>query len=349
MAAEWSSALLRYMWEAPSPSVQHGSPPWPDKAFQAIFNDRNGWSVGDFWERCTFGLTRPVFKLFPWRILRYTEAAEAGDRGHVIQLARQQAADDGEMLVGFAGVVAFVNAWPSDAGANGRDARFDPGTYRLELFQHEVGHMLDFEHSFGPAMWGRPAGVYNDPYCVMGATGPFEHNIAADPNLSDVPLGAGQPFWRSGRRPAAATLYRHLPSFARSASVVHALPGQDIPLTALAQARLGEPIVAILPLPNGGELSIEYRLDSDDDVQVQPAVVVHSFGMQMNPPGQTEVRPPWFEAAIPPTAGAEQDVLQQRIMVKDISADSRTVVIRVEPRLHIVVTGHPPMIAIPFP
>jgi hypothetical protein len=174
----------------------------------------------------------------------------------------------------------------------------------------------------------------------MGATGPFEHTISPDTNLADVPLGLGQPFWRSGRRPAAATLYRHLPPFASSASVLRVSTGQEIALTALSEARLGDPVIAVLPV-QGGELTIEYRLDTGDDIGVVPAVVVHSIGMQMNPPGQTEVRPPWFEAAIPPSPGTTQEVLQNRIEVTAISPDSRAVTVRVDPVLHLFVSGLP--------
>jgi hypothetical protein len=310
------------MWQIPRPGSAYGAP-WPDKAFEAIFNDRNGWSVGDYWQRCTFGLLRPVFRVFPWRILRAAEAEVSGDRATVVDLARRQAIDDGEILAGFAGVVAFVHAWPSDAGAIGRDARFDPGTDRLEFFQHEVGHMLGFEHAFGPG------GAYADEYCVMGWTGPFEHSIAPAADLVDVPFAAGAAFWRSGRRPAAATLYRHLSSFASSVSVVRPPLGRDFSLTALSEGALGEPVIAVFPLP-GGELSIEYRLDSGDDIAVRSALVVHSFGMQMNPPGQTEVRPPWFEAELAPSLGSTQNVQGLTIGIAAFTPDKRTITVHVE-------------------
>lgn len=340
MTEERPFALLRHYWQAPKPDSHYGVF-WPDKVFEAMFNARNGWSLGDYWQRCTFDLLRPVFTVFPWRVLRHAQAEQDDARGNVIRLARQQAAEDGDSLDGFAGVVAFVHAWPSDAGASGTNSRLDPGADSFEFFQHEIGHNLGFEHAFGPA------GVYDDNYCVMGWTGPFAHSLATPPDLADVVVPAGTQFWRSGRRPAAATLYRHLPAFAASASVVRPKEGQEITLTAPSEARFGEPVLAVMPHAKG-ELSIEYRCGTGDDVGVPAGLVVHSHGIQTNPAGQKEVRPPWFEAAIPAVAGASQAVHGRDIQVTAVSCDGRTASVRVDRILDWDGVIDPDPTAIPF-
>ena len=70
------------------------------------------------------------------------------------------------------------------------DAVFDQGPFTLEFFQHELGHLLGFEHPFGPG------GVYDDPYCVMGWSKWHDHPIPRPPEFADVVMLPGVDLWQ---------------------------------------------------------------------------------------------------------------------------------------------------------
>jgi len=132
----------------------------------------------------------------------------------------------------------------------------------------------------------------------MGFTNPQSHVLTpAAPFSAISPLHAQ--FWQEGRRVAAASLYRYLPAFTQSNSVIHMPPAAqgDVPLTAVSEASLGDPTLLVCDDPSG-EFTVEYRTNTRQDIGVTPAVVVHSFGRNALPPSAKEVRPVWFEVAI---------------------------------------------------
>src|SRR6266704_7102384 len=198
-------AVLRFLW-APGPPVPDQMPHlmWPQQLYDVIFWSPNGWSLRDYWQRVTFGLMDLQFDLDNvvwWRLDDRDQASLMHDRGGIMAACRQAAEEGGHSLAGYDRVVAFVHAPPCDAGALSEfgDVVFDQNK-TLEELQHEIGHLLGFQHAWGPQ------GVYKDPYCVMGETGPFDHSIPPAPEAAGVTML--KPFWRSGRRVSAASLYR---------------------------------------------------------------------------------------------------------------------------------------------
>jgi hypothetical protein len=291
-------------------------PQWPDSAFFEIFQASNGWSLHDYWLRSTFGFIDAQFEVRPWRILRRGQAELMNDRNAIIDACRGQAREDGESLDGYDRVIAFVHAPPCNAGAwtTPGDAALDQNGW-LPYYQHEVGHMLGFEHSFGPR------GVYDDAYCVMGATNVQSHAIVMPAAFNNLTILKGADFWRSERVLSAAALYRYVPDFASSPSVVGFLAERsDVTLTALTQGHWGGTLLAVVPT-DSGEFTIEYRARFGDDEGIRPAVVVHSIGRRFFDAGH-EVNPVWFEAAIDPVTGTTQ-VIDHDLQVQIASSDGR--------------------------
>jgi len=216
---------------------------------------------------------------------------------------RDQAREDGEPLDGFDRVIAFVHAPPCNAGARSSpgDAVLDQGGW-LPYFQHEIGHVLGFEHSFGPG------GPYDDPYCVMGYTNTQSHRIEMPTDFSGVTMLKGADFWQSERVLSGASLYRYLPDFANSDRVgrVDISQGAHITLTSLSEGHWGGLLLAVVPA-EVGDLTVEYRTRSLDDAGVSPAVVVHSIGRRFFDAGH-EVDPVWFEAAIDPVTSTVERI-----------------------------------------
>jgi hypothetical protein len=169
--------VVRYMWGAVAPTAQT-HPQWPDWAYHEIFQASNGWSAHDYWLRSTFGLIDAQFDIRPWRILRrdqgemldpalvldWESSILMENRRLCLAAVRQQARDDGDSLDGYDGVIAFVHAPPCNSGASGGDALLDQGGF-LSFYLHEVGHVLGFQHSYGPG------GPYDDRYWASRVPG----------------------------------------------------------------------------------------------------------------------------------------------------------------------------------
>jgi hypothetical protein len=317
--------LARYEWEVPAPNAL-SHPPWPDWAFSEIFQAGNGWSVHDYWLRSTFGFVDARFDIRPWRILRGGVQAQLMNNNRaIIAACRQQALDDGEPLVGYDQVIAFAHAPPCQATALApapNDAALDQNADLL-WYLHEVGHVLGFEHSWGPT------GERSDPYCVMSNQTVDSHQIVMPPRFNGITMLKGPAFWNSARALSAAALYRYVPDFANSTRVVRTdlSQGSYVSLTALTQGHWGGTLLAAVA--SKGEIvdfTIEYRTRFGDDEAIsRPAVVVHSIGRRfMDPKLHHEVNPVWFEAAIDPVTGQTQ-VIDQDLQVEVTSSDDREV------------------------
>lgn len=329
MAAPMKIAVLRLLW-APGPQVPDEKPhlQWPDEFFFELFQASNGWSLRDYWHRASFGLLQLEFDFSIarwWRFGDHSHAELKDDRNGILAAARQVIeGDNGVSLSAYDGVIAFVHAPPCNAGACGGGAVFDQGG-SVAFFQHELGHVLGFMHSFGPFipppnMFGS---LYNDPYCVMGYTGTQSHTLPTPAAFSNVAI-INSGFWASERRPAAASLYRRFtgtPDFVNSGWVEHLDPGGRVWVAALSEVENTTPVLAVLPVPaTQSQVMIEYRTQSGDDQGVAPGVVVHSIGAHDVGQGRGEVNPPWFETLIPAVVGASATVLGLYLEVVTVSS-----------------------------
>ena len=303
---------------------------WADPFYEALFNGRNGWSLHDFWLRSTFGHFDVQFEIRPWRILRRAHAEVGNVREQILDACRSQARDDGEPLDGYDALVAFMHAPPCHAGAVGRDVVFDQHA-PLPYYQHEIGHLLGFPDVYGPG--------YDDPYSVMGRTDwqlppPASqgersgHDIAVPPEFSTVAFTNG-PFWRSDRVLSAAALYRHVPAFAQSESVVHVdlPPGGRVVLTALTHGHWGGTLLAVVH-HEFGEFRIEYRARFGDDAALRPAVVVHSVCRRTLGGQITDLV--MYEDAVKPVTGTTR-VIDHDLQVEITDSTDREVGVYITP------------------
>lgn len=301
---------------------------WPDEFYHELFQSNNGWSIRDYWLRASLGLLQLEFDFTIsnwWRLGDHTHAEFRQNRSGVLAACtRVVEQDNGISLAEFDHVVAFVHAPPIDAGAVGIGfgAALDQnGT--LPFFQHEIGHVLGFQHAFGPFIPppNQYGSLYNDPYCVMGYTKTQSHSLPVPPQFANITVlqGAAE-FWRSERRPSAAALYRRFTGsadFVNSGWVAHVDLGQRVWIGSLSEVVNTTPVIAVLPTtgPSPVLLTVEYRTSAGDDIGVTPAVVIHSIGAHDVGAGRTETSPPWFEGAITPVIGGSLTVLGVKIEV----------------------------------
>lgn len=314
-------AVLRYQWATPRPGVSVG-PVWPDAFLEDVLVAANGWSLHDYWYRCSEGLVDLDLQILPWRTLEQDQSSDdAQDRGKVLTMCRDQAAQDGVDLAGFDHVIAFLHPTDNPAGASGGDAIFDQAPYSLEFYQHETGHVLGYSHAFGTS--GDYA--YQDDWCVMGFSGPQDHPVAVPPDDASTTVADPGSFWRAGRRLSGAALYRYTAStdFASTSSV--RLPDltagpQTLDLVAAGESWLHDPSLAVV-VGDDFRLTVEYRTPSGDDVgirsgeAVREAVVVHSIGRRAPLRWQSEDDPVWLEAVI--VAKHDQDAWVTHAWEKD--------------------------------
>lgn len=328
--------ILRYSWQMPSAASAPAQ--WSDTQVQEIFLSENGWSIEQYWWRATMGLYEIVGQLFPWGVIPGAQATLDGDRSDVNTLVRQQAASDGHDLSRFDRVCTLIHQPPGDRGATavGGDLVLDEGPFSFEFFQHEFGHLLGFDHTFGLDNSGTPI-PYTDDFDIMGNTNPNARVIPAPPALAALPLPPNTNFWRSGRRLSAASLYRYVDAFKNSPSVVR-INGSTtrVRLVAVTHARFGDPVVAVVST-SSGEIAIEYRTRDGDDAGMAappaPLVVMHSIGRRTLPEGRHhEVNPIIPEGDIPCTFGRrvvtrEGDVAAT---IVSISGDTYSVTLKID-------------------
>jgi hypothetical protein len=314
-------AMVRYMWQIPEADADTGFFPWSNEILQAIFTDENGWSVKSYWERATLGLMTFDIDIYPIRVLPLVENGQQNDRGGCINIIKTQAIADGiplklpffEINI-YDQTIAFILPPPSNAGAAGNpgDALFDEDGY-LEFYQHELGHVLGFQHAWGLDS-NNNYGAYNDNYDIMGYTKPYRHAIPAAPELAYQKLN--EDFWFSGRRVSAASLYRYIPAFASLPSIIRlAFPcDTHVTLRGLAIAQFNHPVLIVVATQRG-EILIEYRPNMGDDIGVEPAIVIHSLDRRSVTAGASEVRPIFYEGRISLPAGGSFITLENDVSV----------------------------------
>lgn len=317
------ACLLRYQWKTPRPGTAV-TPTWPDTFVDELFNGVNDWSISAYWNRCTFGLVDLHFEIQPWRPLPHDQAKEGDDRGGILARCEEQARADGVSVDDFDRVIAFVHPPDNNAGAVNGGAVFDQGATTIEYYEHEIGHVLGYQHAFGArgfSDFGRPFDpvfgtigddVYEDPWCVMGFTGPQSRAVAIPPSFAMSPA-VPRGFWSCGRRLSTASLYRHT-----DATSFHETPGalevglsgdpaassKQVNLVASSEARLLDPVLAYVD-GDHGQVCIEYRTNTLDDAGMLPgrsvvaAIVVHTIGRRPQLAWEHEDKPVWLEAVIP--------------------------------------------------
>jgi hypothetical protein len=220
-------------------------------------------------------------------------------RGSVIPKARTQAEASGIALDTLRGVSVWIYPPPSDAGAHGHDSLFDKNGWH-GFYCHELGHMLGMDHPMGPA------GVYDDPYCVMG-NAVWNRALPADPDFAALPVPSG--FWMGPRMASAANMYRVWEKESAGQGMVqtgYSNQAFQTDLVGLSEASRGERILVAVSVQPGTYFA-EYRTATRWDSDITPAVVIHSRDIRPNPlirkdDGSMvpagEVRPVFYEGAI---------------------------------------------------
>jgi hypothetical protein len=305
-------AFLRYRWETPAPAMGPQPAMWNDYEVREMFFAENLWSVEQFWWRNTMGLLDIVGDIFPWKILPGKQVDLDGPRRDLNARIRAQAAADGFDLSNYDRVISIVDPPPGDRGAVSApgDVIIDELPFSFEFFQHEVGHLLGLHHTFGKAQDGVWR-AYNDFFDVMGQSGTRTRNLPTPAGLAAIPLPTftNQPsvntFWKSARRLSAASLYRYLPEFRYSQSVVRisSFPA-TVRLVALTHGRLGDAVVIVVQTRTG-EVTVEYRTKDEDDTGLSeaPILVMHTISRRPLPSGASEVDPIVYESSGPASPG----------------------------------------------
>jgi hypothetical protein len=294
-------AIIKASWETRK-SDALVLPLWSQSVLDEVFQSRNGWSLGSYWDQCSLGLRRFNFSFFSLGVLK---GKQGGGREDVIPAARQQCKDADIPIEDYEHVIILVDPSNNDSGALGigGDALFDQNGSH-EFFAHELGHVLGLDHPFGYQN-GVPT-EYQDYYCLMGYTGPNSATLPAptDPKGSfpPPPTHKGEnDFWSAGRMPSAATLYHYWSEF-RTQAYVQAASGaaaESVTLTALSEYGDGGPVLLTIPGGPGETVFVEYRTPSHWDKGFPaPAIVIHSFGVQGSASKPEGVDRVWFEHVI---------------------------------------------------
>jgi len=285
----------------------------------------------NYWRRASLGTLDLEFDFInsiAWIFDEHTqpEAQGQGGRNRTLDAARKFFADSDVAVNGYDHLVIVVPPMPIDWGATPGDVVLEQIDIGLPGMQHEIGHTLGFMHAFGPYEPDEYGSVYKDPYCVMGLTGiqSREGSPPTDPALARRPK-AGAGFWRSERRPSAAALWRHLAELKLSrerVTYVETPAPTAVRIFGLCSAG-SSPMTILAVVPRRGHpqqfITVEYRPNVGDDSGVDPAVVVHSIGVNPVGAGHHEVDPPWYEGKIPLDVGAFMNVHDYRITLTAVS------------------------------
>jgi hypothetical protein len=191
MPIDVTVAIIKASWETRK-SDALVLPLWSQSVLDEVFQSRNGWSLGSYWDQCSLGLRRFQFSFFSLGTLK---GKQGGGREDVIPAARQQCKDASIPIEDYEHVIILVDPSNNDSGALGigGDALFDQNGSH-EFFAHELGHVLGLDHPFGYQN-GVPT-EYQDYYCLMGYTGP---NSATLPRPTD-PKGSSPRHQRTRAR-----------------------------------------------------------------------------------------------------------------------------------------------------
>jgi hypothetical protein len=334
--------VLRYQWETPKRDRAF-APIWPDAFMYEVFSGHNGWSLRDFWYRNTAGLIEIDFQIQPWAVLvgKDQSAKETSDRGKVLQMCKDQASADGVSLDGFDHVIAFLYPGNNNSGAIGGGAVLDQSPFSLEFYQHELGHVLGYQHAFGP----QGDYVYEDPWCLMGWSRVQEYPLAVSAALARVRVDSPETFWHGGRRLSAAALFRGYDArteYASTSSVANldlARGAQTVDLVAVSESWLYDRSLAVVRGDNF-QLTVEYRMPTGDDrgirskEDVRSAIIVHSIGRRPVLRWHGDRDPVWLESVIEAKAKADswithgwdsdpKDIHVEVVSVQGVSATVR--------------------------
>ena len=312
-----------------------GDLPWPRDFLREIFID-NVNSMRNYWRRASLGFLDLEFEFInsgAWIFEEHTQQAAqcGGCRYRTLDAARAFFADNDIAVNGYDHLVVVVPPMPIDWGATSSppvDIVFEQIDTDLRYMQHEFGHSLGFMHAFGPFVPppSEYGSVYNDPYCVMGYTGTYSHGGTPpmSASLANRPK-AGASFWNSERRPSAASLWRHLAEMKLSrerVTYVETPAPTRVRIFGLCAAD-SIPMTILAVVPRRGHpnqfITVEYRPPVGDDAGVDPAVVVHTVGVNPVGAGHGEVDPPWYEGTIPLAVNASMDLHDYRITLTAVS------------------------------
>jgi hypothetical protein len=252
-------------------------PAQPDFYHRYFFEDGRGErGLYDYYREVTHGRVKLVGEVFGWLDIGHTLTEHTSMGG---QAQRRQAYDwaiaaaraNAVPVAEYPRRAVIINAPTDFGGIRGGILMGHSAEAALHhaFMQHEVGHLLGLDDSFGPPSDGFPDGRYKDDYCVMSvATTPYEFSTtilgvtnAAGPGLNAVYVN------RLGGLPPRRVVD---------------LPASGAAATAWL-APLGRPdkdgLLAVRVLPNGDRTNtywVEYRHPSKWDTGIgTPSVVLH--------------------------------------------------------------------------
>jgi hypothetical protein len=271
------TVVIRCRWGS-IPQGWRDPPAIPDDTLRAMFSGTpSKWGVAQLWHDATIGKLEfaptELIDVGPLRGLALTATPGGGstnpNRTMTVNAAISAATATGFRFEPNDVPVVMIGPPPCDAGAVGsaalgRTACLLDVDGDQSFMAHEFGHALGFDHSFGPA-FGDPEAEYCDPYCVMshniyGYRAPWANGIPPEwPVSPGLPEG-----WtvQMGPLPAAATVWKYLPDFASSPSVVNIdLTRQPAAATLVSYGTATSPsnmVLAVAKTP-GRTWLVEYR------------------------------------------------------------------------------------------